>query len=205
MKAVRTHFASIWVMNDCLLSFNKFCEVSKIDEPLTSVKICKAPIFMAYLFWRVRNSRIKKESSVIACWKVLSMIYVRLAERYMDDSVLYELVMYVFIFALLFVIRLYWSGNSGSRRTWPSILDLTIQKRKSQGFLLKIYALFRMAIGFAMLRRMLMNVSEFKCPPFWILLAVLQLGQKLSLDFCTKTSSSNYSLLWSRAGHQLLW
>lgn len=94
-------------MNDCLLSFNKLCEGLEIDEPLTSVKICNAPISMAHLFWRVKNSRIKKESSMIACWKVLSMIYVRLAERYMGKSVLYELVMYVFIFALFFVVRLY--------------------------------------------------------------------------------------------------
>lgn len=30
--------------------WEQFCKVSKIDEPLTTIKMCKAPIFKAYLF-----------------------------------------------------------------------------------------------------------------------------------------------------------
>ncbi|KAF7894704.1 uncharacterized protein EAF01_010154 [Botrytis porri] len=71
--------------------WEQFCKVSKIDEPSTAIKTCKAAIFKAYLFWRVKNSRIKKESSIITCWKVLSMVYARLAERYMDEGILYDI------------------------------------------------------------------------------------------------------------------
>ncbi|TGO07583.1 hypothetical protein BTUL_0262g00010 [Botrytis tulipae] len=71
--------------------WEQFCKVSKIDEPSKAIKTCKAAIFKAYLFWRVKNSRIKKESSIITCWKVLSMVYARLAERYMDEGILYDI------------------------------------------------------------------------------------------------------------------
>jgi hypothetical protein len=47
--------------------------------------------FKGYLFWRVKNSRIKKESSIITCWKLISMIYARLSEEYMKERVLYDI------------------------------------------------------------------------------------------------------------------
>ena len=100
MGVVRIHFGNRFT-NDCLHSPNRFCKASKIDEPSTAIKTCKAAIFKAYLFWRVKNSRIKKESSIITCWKVLSMVYARLAERYMDEGILYD-IRNVYVYLYLF-------------------------------------------------------------------------------------------------------
>jgi hypothetical protein len=52
---------------------------------------CEAKRFKAYLIWRVRHSRVKKESTIITYWKVLSMVYARSTCRYMDEGVLYDL------------------------------------------------------------------------------------------------------------------
>jgi hypothetical protein len=62
-----------------------------IKDPHAALKQCEASIFKGYLFWRVKNSRIKKESTVITCWKLLSMVYARLAEEYMNERVLYDI------------------------------------------------------------------------------------------------------------------
>jgi hypothetical protein len=37
--------------------------------------IGEAETFKGYIFWRVKHSRIKKESSIIIYWLVLSMVY----------------------------------------------------------------------------------------------------------------------------------
>jgi len=51
---------------------------------------CKASLFKVYLVWRVRNSRIKKESSVMTYWKVLSLIYSQTTAGWMREDVLYD-------------------------------------------------------------------------------------------------------------------
>ncbi|KFZ13522.1 hypothetical protein V501_03678 [Pseudogymnoascus sp. VKM F-4519 (FW-2642)] len=68
-----------------------FCKATKIKNPQAALIECEARTIKGYLFWRVKNSRIKKESSIITCWKVLSMVYARLAQRYMDGGVLYDI------------------------------------------------------------------------------------------------------------------
>ena len=62
-----------------------------LRQPGEILKACQASILKGYLFWRVEHSRIKKESSIITCWKVLSMVYARLAKRYMDEGILYDI------------------------------------------------------------------------------------------------------------------
>jgi len=41
----------------------------------------KAETFKAYILWRVKLSRIKKESSIITYWLNLSMVYAESAKR----------------------------------------------------------------------------------------------------------------------------
>ncbi|KAH8758036.1 hypothetical protein F5883DRAFT_364281, partial [Diaporthe sp. PMI_573] len=43
-----------------------------------------------YLVWRVENSRIKKESSVLTYWKLLSMVYSQKMASWMKEEVLYD-------------------------------------------------------------------------------------------------------------------
>jgi hypothetical protein len=51
----------------------------------------KAETFKAYILWRVKLSRIKKESSIITYWLNLSMVYAESAKRWMDESILYDI------------------------------------------------------------------------------------------------------------------
>ncbi|KAH6667822.1 hypothetical protein B0J14DRAFT_675844, partial [Halenospora varia] len=62
-----------------------------MQDPHRALKMCEASYFKTYLFWRVKHSRIKKESSIITRWKFLSMKYAQLAEEYMNESVLYDM------------------------------------------------------------------------------------------------------------------
>lgn len=59
-----------------LIHCYRFCAVTKRD-PKTTLMQCGAPIFKGYLYWRCKNSRIKKESSITTYWKVLSMFLLR--------------------------------------------------------------------------------------------------------------------------------
>jgi hypothetical protein len=68
----------------------RFCEKTKRDAN-EALKACEAPIFKTYLIWRVKHSRIKKESSAITYWKVLSMWYAQETHRFMDEGVLYDM------------------------------------------------------------------------------------------------------------------
>ena len=52
---------------------------------------CKAARFKVYLSLRVKQSRIKKESTIFTYWKNLSMLYARTAARHMDESVLFDI------------------------------------------------------------------------------------------------------------------
>ena len=58
---------------------------------MDTLKACDAPRFKAYLVWRVKHSRIKKESSIIKYWKVLSMWYAQEAHRFMDEGILFDI------------------------------------------------------------------------------------------------------------------
>ena len=67
----------------------RFCVERKID-PTATMKECKAAMFKVYLVWRIRNSRIKKASSVMTYWKVLSMVYSQTTASWMRDDVIYD-------------------------------------------------------------------------------------------------------------------
>ncbi|CRK25088.1 hypothetical protein BN1708_014133 [Verticillium longisporum] len=69
---------------------NRFCRAAKLDSE-ESMKACKASIFKTYLHWRVKKSRIKKESSIMTYWNVLSMVYAEKTSRYMDGGVLFDI------------------------------------------------------------------------------------------------------------------
>ncbi|KAK3934555.1 hypothetical protein QBC46DRAFT_347512 [Diplogelasinospora grovesii] len=80
----------------------KFCDVLTkerrlIDpaadpvDPDELLKKCHAPTFKAYLHWRCKNSRIKKESSIITYWKVLSMFYSDKCATWMDGKILFDI------------------------------------------------------------------------------------------------------------------
>jgi hypothetical protein len=58
---------------------------------MEALKACKAPIYKAYLVCRLEHSRVKKESSAITYWKVLSMWYAQETQSYMNESVLYDM------------------------------------------------------------------------------------------------------------------
>lgn len=62
-----------------------------MQDPHRALKMCETSYFKTYLFWRVKHSRIKKESSITTRWKILSMVYARLAEEYMKEGVLYDM------------------------------------------------------------------------------------------------------------------
>ncbi|KAG0645145.1 hypothetical protein D0Z07_9226 [Hyphodiscus hymeniophilus] len=47
--------------------------------------------FKTYLLWRKDNSRIKKKSSIVTHWLVLSMVYQRTALRYMDEGIMLDI------------------------------------------------------------------------------------------------------------------
>lgn len=77
--------------------------MTKKGDPETVIKECTsyeipkeqekhlAKHFNGYLFWCVKSSRIKNESSTITCWKLISMVYARLAEEHMKECVLYDI------------------------------------------------------------------------------------------------------------------
>jgi hypothetical protein len=49
---------------------------------------CDVPLFKVYLVWRVKSSRIKKESTVMTYWKILSMVYLQKTGNLMNNGVL---------------------------------------------------------------------------------------------------------------------
>ncbi|RYO82759.1 hypothetical protein DL764_009563 [Monosporascus ibericus] len=67
----------------------RFCKHRKVD-PTETIKQCNPALFKLYLVWRVRNSRIKKESTVMTYWKVLSLIYSNQTASWMREDVLYD-------------------------------------------------------------------------------------------------------------------
>jgi hypothetical protein len=59
-------------------------------EPVETLKQCQAAVFKGYLHWRIVNSRVRKESSVVTYWKVLSMLYCDTAAAWMYGGVMYD-------------------------------------------------------------------------------------------------------------------
>lgn len=62
----------------------------KIDAK-EALLACEVIRFKAYLFWRVKHSRIKTESTIVTYWKWLSMLYAQTASRYMDEGILFDM------------------------------------------------------------------------------------------------------------------
>ncbi|KAI1663873.1 DUF3435 containing protein [Pyrenophora tritici-repentis] len=57
-------------------------------SPEEQLRACDPEAFKAYLRWRKKNSRVKKESSMRSYWKRLSMCYMDLTRHTMDADVL---------------------------------------------------------------------------------------------------------------------
>lgn len=83
--------------------WEEFCKVLSQDltddeekpveiDPVELVKRCHAPSYKAYLHWRCRSSEggIKKESTILAYWKNLSMWYCDMAHDFMNSKVLFD-------------------------------------------------------------------------------------------------------------------
>lgn len=60
-------------------------------DPDELLRRCHAPTFKSYLEWRGKNSRIKKESSIVTYWKVLSMFYADKCGTWVDGKVLFDI------------------------------------------------------------------------------------------------------------------
>ena len=161
----------IFNIDVCWLYFDRFCDftvrqlkkenpgsplIRIMQDPYRALKMCDPSYFKTYLFWRVKYSRIKKESSIITRWKILSMVYARLAEEYMKESVLYDM-RNVLCLSLYHRQLLYSLRDSGSRKFWRRHSASTTRKKKSRGFLSRIYADSRMPIGCAIQRYLLMS------------------------------------------------
>ncbi|KAH8746796.1 hypothetical protein F5883DRAFT_653902 [Diaporthe sp. PMI_573] len=67
--------------------WEEFCKYRRLD-PVETLKACDSPVFKVQLVWRVENSRIKKESSVLTYWKLLSMVYSQNVASWMKEEVL---------------------------------------------------------------------------------------------------------------------
>jgi hypothetical protein len=57
-------------------------------SPEEQLRACDPEAFKAYLRWRKKYSRVKKESSMRSYWKRLSMCYMDLTRHTMDADVL---------------------------------------------------------------------------------------------------------------------
>ncbi|KXX74184.1 hypothetical protein MMYC01_210518, partial [Madurella mycetomatis] len=68
----------------------EFCKVTE-RHPYDALQQCQAATFKGYLYWRGKNSRIKKESSITTYWKVLSMLYCDTTKTWMNGAVLYDI------------------------------------------------------------------------------------------------------------------
>ncbi|KAK7219003.1 hypothetical protein V2G26_007006 [Clonostachys chloroleuca] len=72
------------------MRWNRYCIIRKRD-PDESMKACNASFIKSYLHWRVKHSRIRKVSSILTYWNVLSMVYATKTQRYMDGGMLYDI------------------------------------------------------------------------------------------------------------------
>ncbi|KIW87203.1 uncharacterized protein Z519_12105 [Cladophialophora bantiana CBS 173.52] len=65
--------------------WRQFCEKIK-REPVECLTACEAETIKAYLEWRVKNFRVKKESTMKSYWKRISCAYIDTAGRRMDNG-----------------------------------------------------------------------------------------------------------------------
>ncbi|KAK3939621.1 hypothetical protein QBC46DRAFT_342346 [Diplogelasinospora grovesii] len=98
--------------------WNKFCKYRKLD-PIEALRQCEVPLFKLYLVWRVENSRIKKESSVMTYWKVLSMVYSQKIASWMTEEVLYDWI-------LTYVTPTYGLDTSKKEKAGIFVKDLAV-------------------------------------------------------------------------------
>jgi hypothetical protein len=68
---------------------SRFCAYRNLD-PAEAISRCDAPLFKVYLVWRVKNSRIQKQSSVMTYWKVLSMVHAQKTASWIKEDVVYD-------------------------------------------------------------------------------------------------------------------
>ncbi|KAF2845010.1 hypothetical protein T440DRAFT_502719 [Plenodomus tracheiphilus IPT5] len=77
--------------------WERYCH--KIDEikdvikksPEERLDACEPEMFKAYLRWRKKHSRVKKESSMRSYWKRLSMCYMNITGHRMDPDILTDI------------------------------------------------------------------------------------------------------------------
>jgi hypothetical protein len=74
-----------------LIILIKLCEKTRSRDPAHALRTADTSDFKTYLLWRKENSQIKKKSSMVTDWLVLSMVYQRVAQRYMDEGVMYDI------------------------------------------------------------------------------------------------------------------
>ncbi|KAJ3480965.1 hypothetical protein NLG97_g7940 [Lecanicillium saksenae] len=67
-----------------------FCQHRKKD-PDEELKRGDATLFKVYLVFRVKRSRIKKQSSITTYWKTLSMVYAQKVRGFMNDCILFDI------------------------------------------------------------------------------------------------------------------
>ncbi|KAF2024834.1 hypothetical protein EK21DRAFT_77812 [Setomelanomma holmii] len=67
--------------------WERYCDKIK-RSPEEQLRACEPEIFKAYLRWRKKHSRVKKESSMRSYWKRLSMCYMDLTRHKMDADIL---------------------------------------------------------------------------------------------------------------------
>jgi hypothetical protein len=64
---------------------HRFCNKIKV-LPDETLRRCEAPTFKAYLEWRVKNFRIKKESTIKCYWRRMLSKYIDIAGQSMDNG-----------------------------------------------------------------------------------------------------------------------
>ncbi|KAJ2983487.1 hypothetical protein NQ176_g645 [Zarea fungicola] len=80
-KAAKKSEEAKWIM---------FCQRRKKDAD-EELKKGDAAMFKVYLVSRVKWSRIAKQSSIMAYWKTLSMVYAEKVKAWMSDGILYDI------------------------------------------------------------------------------------------------------------------
>ena len=60
-------------------------------DPDETLRACNPIRFKTYLVWRVENSKIKNESSIMTYWKALSMVYSQKAAGWIQENILYDI------------------------------------------------------------------------------------------------------------------
>lgn len=76
------------------MSCIRFCDKIQEQVQLSAKDLicrCDPSVFKSYLFWRRRTTRIRKESSIEAYWKRISMYYHDVVGHAMGNDVLKDI------------------------------------------------------------------------------------------------------------------